>query len=185
MNTPATAHRLALRALLGAVLVVVTVAVGAAEPGTVRPVARAEAGGDIEFGIWVDDPKGGEPRFVATHEVPFAEEQGFGWRVKNKTPKRPVKWVETMHLPAAPSSWLGVEQSPNIQISPDGRTATTMGAAFPGDPYVQNVWYFSAGDPMGEYEVTVELEDGRKASFRFHTVLPKDGRKPAFGGVET
>ena len=149
--------------------------------------SSGKAGGDsgIEFGIWVDDPKGGEPRFVATREVPYVAEQAFGWRVKNANPGRPVRWVETMRLPTAPSDWLGVEQSPNVQISDDGRTARTMGAALKGDRYIQNIWYVSVGDPMGECELSVELEDGRKATFHFKIVLPKDGRKPAFDGVET
>ncbi len=137
---------------------------------------------DDEFGVWNADANG-EMRFVATRDVPFVPDQAFGWRVKGGPPERPVKWVETLQLPAPPPSWKGVEESPNVTVSDDGRTATTYGESVPGDEFIGNVWYVSEGDPMGEYQVTVEFEDGRKASVRFRMVLPKDGRSAATGEI--
>lgn len=140
------------------------------------------AAGQVEFGVWNEDANG-TMHFVATREVPFVADQAFGWRVKGGPPARPVKWVETLQLPTPPPSWEGVEENPNVAISDDGRTATTYGESVPGDEFIGNVWYVSEGDPMGEYQLTVEFEDGRKTSVRFRVVLPKDGRSPASPGV--
>ncbi len=128
----------------------------------------------IEFGVWVAEP-GGELRFMATTDIPYVENQPFGWRVKGGSPAAPVKWVETIHLPAAPRSWEGVAESPNITLSGDGRSATTFGRSLPIDEFVGNVWYVSVGDPTGACEMSVELEDGRKASFRFRIVESPGG----------
>ncbi len=169
----------ACRALLVIACVASVSLVAACHQG--HPTASHQRGG-IEFGIWVDDDDADESRFVATAEVPYVEEQAFGWRLRNRTPSRSVKWVETIRLPAPPESWDGLEDSPNVTVSEDGRTATTMGTSEPGDEYIGNEWYVSPGDPLGEYEVTVEIEDGTRASYKFHVILPKDGRSPAAGG---
>ena len=137
---------------------------------------------DVEFGTWSPDA-GGEPRFVASRDVPYVEGQAFGWRVPATGLQQPVKWVETIRLPAAPQSWEGVRESPNVTVSEDGRTATTYGESLPGDPFIGNVWYVSVGDPVGDYELSVEFEDGRKASFRFRLLMPKDGRGSAAPGI--
>ncbi|MBP9593101.1 MAG: hypothetical protein KBE42_13585 [Steroidobacteraceae bacterium] len=135
----------------------------------------------IEFGVWVAEA-GGELKFMATSEVPYVENQPFGWRVKGGSPAAPVKWVETIHLPAAPQSWEGVADSTNITISEDGRSATTFGQSLPIDEFVGNVWYVSVGDPTGACEMSVELEDGRKASFRFRIVQSPGGLSDLSGG---
>lgn len=138
--------------------------------------------GEVEFGIWTPDAQG-ELRFAATRDVPWVADQAFGWRVRAESPERPVKWVEKIRLPIAPKSWEGVADSPNVMVSEDGRTATTQGESLPGDEFVGNVWYVSEGDPVGDYELTVEFEDGRKASFRFRLVVPEDGRAAASPGI--
>jgi len=171
-------HARARRALLAFAVATVVALAAACHHGQ---SAGRHHGDRIEFGIWVDEDEA-EPRFVATPEVPYVEEQAFGWRLRNATPDRPVKWVETIRLPAPPQSWEGVTESPNVTVSEDGRTATTMGASDPGDEFIGNEWYVSPGDPLGEYEVTVELENGTKATYKFHVVLPKDRRGAASQG---
>jgi len=136
---------------------------------------------DIEFGIWSPDAHG-EPRFVATQDVPYVEDQAFGWRVRAAEPDEPVKWVERLRLPAAPRSWEGVAESPNITVSADGRSVTTLGEQLPGDRFIGNVWYVAVGDPMGEYQMSVEFHGGQKATFRFRMVMPSDGRSAASTG---
>lgn len=133
---------------------------------------RSEVG--IEFGIWEPGPDG-DPRFIATLEVPRTAEQVYGWRLRARDPNRPVKWVETLRLPAPAQSWDGVEENPNVTVSEDGRTATTYGQSEPGDSYIGNVWGVSSDDPLGDYQLTVEFEDGRKEKITFHVVPGKDG----------
>ena len=148
--------------------------------GDRREAGRTERNG-IEFGIWMPDSNG-ELRFQPTLEVPYVDQQAFGWRLKGTVPDRPVQWVERLQLPAAPDSWEGVLESPNVTVSDDGRTATTFGMSMPEDEFIGNVWYVSAGDPIGDCRISVEFADGRKASFRFTIVAPKDGRPPASAG---
>ena len=78
-----------------------------------------------------------------------------------------VKWIESITLPEAPDSWEGVEDNPSVMISEDGRTATTVGADIPDGGYLENAWFVAIGDPPGEYLMTVELSDGRSATFTF------------------
>jgi hypothetical protein len=169
-------RRSALRAAALALACALTIACG-------DGAANRNSRSGIEFGVWVPEA-GGDLHFVATTEVPYVEDQPFGWRVKGRRPTVPVKWVETIHLPAAPRSWEGIAESSNITISGDGRSATTFGQSLPIDEFVGNVWYVSVGDPMGAYEISIELEDGRKASFRFRMVKARGGLdEPAEGEV--
>jgi hypothetical protein len=121
---------------------------------------------DIQFGIWQPDDDGAM-RFTATADVPNEEEQAYGWRVRVAESEEAVKWVEAVTLPEAPDSWEGVEDDPNVMISEDGRTATTVGIEVPDGGYIVNTWAVSLGDPPGDYVMSVELSDGRSASFTF------------------
>jgi len=121
---------------------------------------------DIQFGIWQPDDDGAM-RFTATADVPNEEDQAYGWRVRVAESEKAVKWVETVTLPEAPDSWEGVEDDPNVMISEDGRTATTVGIEVPDGGYIENAWWVSLGDPPGEYVMSVELSDGRSATFSF------------------
>lgn len=143
-------------------IAVVALAVGCGGESPSGSVAAEE----IQFGIWVPDEQG-VLRFKATAEVPNEEDQAYGWRVRVAESEDTVKWIETVTLPEAPESWEGVEEDPSVTISDDGRTATTVGIAVPDGGYLENAWYVAIGDPPGEYEMSVELSDGRQASFTF------------------
>ena len=120
----------------------------------------------IQFGIWQPDADGAM-RFTATPDVPNEEDQTYGWRVRVAESEEAVKWVETLTLPEAPVSWEGVEDDPNVMISDDGRTVTTVGADIPDGGYLENSWFVAFDDPPGEYVMSVELSDGRRATFTF------------------
>ncbi len=109
----------------------------------------------------------GAARFRATAEVPNEEDQAYGWRVRVAESERSVKWIESITLPEAPESWEGVEDDPSVMISEDRRTATTVGADIPDGGYLENAWLVAIGDPPGDYQMTVELSDGRRATFTF------------------
>lgn len=150
---------------------------GATAGQAVRP-AKESGTARFEFGIVVPDPDGMGARLVETTEVPRVNGQAFGWRILNDAPDRKVKWVEVLKLPAAPKSWQGVADDPTVVISGDGRTATTADASTPGSEYISHLWFVSAGDPIGEYQMTVELDDGRTATFWFRIAKPKPGVQP-------
>lgn len=126
---------------------------------------------DIQFGIWRPDDDGAM-RFSATADVPNEEDQAYGWRVRVPESANAVKWVETLTLPEAPESWDGVEDDPNVMISEDGRTATTVGAEIPDGGYLEGVWFVAFDDPPGDYVMSVELSDGRSATFTFRLGEP-------------
>ena len=150
------------RAIWMAVLAVGVLLAGCGTEG-VRDRGEKE---DIQFGIWQPDAEGAM-RFTATADVPNQEDQTYGWRVRVAESEEAVKWIETVTLPEAPESWDGVEDDPNVSISEDGRTATTVGIAVPDGGYLGSTWAVSLGDPPGEYVMSVELSDGRQATFTF------------------
>jgi hypothetical protein len=128
----------------------------------------------VEFGIWTADAAG-ELHFVQTSKVPNVEDQPYGWRLRVGESSNPIRWVENLTLPSAPESWEGVDEDPNMTVSPDGRTVTTAGESTPEEGYVSNAWFVAIGDPPGEYEITVEMPDGRRASFKFEVrAVPED-----------
>jgi hypothetical protein len=135
---------------------------------------------DIQFGIWVPD-EDGAMRFKATADVPNDEDQMYGWRVRVVESEESVKWIETVTLPEAPESWEGVEDDPNVTISEDGRTATTVGADIPDGGYLENAWFVSFDDPPGDYLMTVEMSDGRSATFTFRLGDAADPQMEATG----
>lgn len=145
-------------------------------------VRDRQAMGDIQFGIWTPDADGAM-RFTATAHVPNEEEQAYGWRVRVAESDRAVKWIETVTLPEAPDSWGDMEDDPNVLISDDGRTATTMGAAIPDGGYLEGTWYVAIGDPAGAYVMSVELSDGRRASFTFRLDEPADTQSGTVTGA--
>ena len=149
------------------ILAMAALAVGALLTGCGgRETPGRGATDEIQFGIWRPDDDGAM-RFSGTADVPNEEDQAYGWRVRVAESDEAVKWVETLTLPEAPESWDGVEDDPNVMISEDGRTATTVGAEIPDGGYLEGVWFVAFDDPPGEYVMSVELSDGRKASFTF------------------
>jgi len=162
------------RGTMKVLYVVATLALGAALAGCGGAESEdRSAKEDIQFGIWLPD-EDGAMRFTATADVPNEEDQAYGWRVRVAESEDAVKWIETVTLPEAPESWEGVEDDPNVMVSEDGRTATTVGAVIPDGGYLENVWFVSLGDPPGEYEMSVELSDGRQASFTFRLGEPAE-----------
>ncbi len=135
---------------------------------------------DIQFGIWVPD-EDGAMRFKATADVPNDEDQMYGWRVRVVESEESVKWIETVTLPEAPESWEGVEDDPNVTISEDRRTAITVGADIPDGGYLENAWFVSFDDPPGDYLMTVEMSDGRSATFTFRLGDAADPQMEATG----
>ena len=160
------------RRAMKALCAVAALAIGALLAGCgTEEVPGGFAQEQIQFGIWRPDAEGAM-RFEATAEVPNEEDQMYGWRVRVPESEEAVKWIETVTLPEAPASWEGVEDDPNVMVSDDGRTATTMGIEVPDGGYLGSTWSVAPGDPPGEYEMSVELSDGRQASFTFRLGEP-------------
>jgi hypothetical protein len=157
---------------IGRVISITVLAFGALLIGCgTEDIRERGANEDIQFGIWQPDDDGAM-RFTATADVPNEEDQAYGWRVRVAESEEAVKWVETVTLPEAPDTWEGVEDDPNVMISEDGRTATTVGIEVPDGGYIVNTWVVSLEDPPGKYVMSVELSDGRSATFSFRLREP-------------
>ncbi|MBM4279387.1 MAG: hypothetical protein FJ137_01045 [Deltaproteobacteria bacterium] len=104
-----------------------------------------------EFGVWT-----GCNDFLATEHVPLAVGQSFGWHI-DVPDGRPVVWHEELVLPEAPASWSGAHF---VEISDDGRVATTAGVDVPWEGSIEHAWSITEGDPAGEYELRLWI-DGR------------------------
>ena len=155
------------RMLWGVVATVCALTAGCNAGQETTPQAR----GDIEFGIWTWDAAN-NAHFLATSDVPNVADQPYGWRIQLKESDQPIKWTEVLTLPKAPLSWGGVADNPDVTVSDDGRTATTIGESAPSDGYIDNIWTVARGDPAGIYEISVTLDGGRSAVFRFRLGEP-------------
>jgi hypothetical protein len=141
--------------LLTRSLLALTVSLGVAsilvDEGTflhVEPSARVASS---SFGAWT--PCG---QFVATDRVPLVAGQGFGWHL-DVPDGQPVVWHEQLILPAAPAEWSGAQF---VDISDDGRVATTAGVDVPYEGGLEHGWSITEGDPAGDYELRLWV-DGR------------------------
>jgi hypothetical protein len=120
------------------------------------------------FGIIAPD-SAGKPFFVRTDSVPNVEGQAYGWFIGVGPSSVPVKWTETLTLPAPAASWSrgGTPPPPNVSISSDGRTAVVGGEAVPEFGVISNFWAVAPGDPAGHYTIVVKIHDGREERFSF------------------
>jgi hypothetical protein len=127
------------------------------------------------FGI-ISRSAAGDEKFVEATEVPAVEGQVFGWVVEIAGDPESVRWEEQLTLPRRPASWGGLEDDPDVVISPDGRSATTHGRETPeGGVLSRFVWALSAGDPPGDYLLEVAIEGKLVASVRFHVAVTVQG----------
>ena len=151
------------------------------------------------FGILTMNARG-DPRFLATTEIPNVEGQTYGWFIWVGNSTQPVRWTQTFTLtrpsakqstvepgPSIFSSWdegmviaqdeAGV-RTENASISPDGRTAITQGESTPTGGFIWNSWLVGPGAPPGSYKIAVSLPGGRTKTFSFALGRPQ-GTYPA------
>jgi hypothetical protein len=110
------------------------------------------------FGSWT--PCGA---FLPADRVELVPGATFGWHVEIPD-GRPVVWREELVLPAAPAQWSGAHF---IDISDDGRVATTAGVDVPWGGVIEHTWSITDGDPPGEYELRLWIDGRLHERFRF------------------
>ena len=121
-----------------------------------QPSARVA---QSSFGSWT--PCGA---FDVTDHVKLSTGEAFGWRLEVPD-GRPVVWREELILPSAPAEWSGAYL---IDVSDDGRVATTAGVDVPWDGVIEHAWSITAGDPPGEYELRLWVDGRLHERFFFH-----------------
>jgi hypothetical protein len=139
------------------------------------------------FGIIATD-SAERPVFVRTDSVPNVEGQAYGWFIGVAESRRPVRWIETITLPAPAPSWGGEASSlpPNVSVSADRRSAVLQGEAVPEYGVIYDFWVVAPGDPDGPYTIEVKIEGGREERFHF-TLVPsgssRESNRDAPGGA--
>lgn len=122
----------------------------------VEPSARIAA---TTFGAWTECGA-----LLATDHVPLVVGQAFGWRIEVPD-GRPVVWHEELILPEAPAEWSGAQF---VDISDDGRVATTAGVDIPFEGAIEHTWSITEGDPAGDYELRLWVDGQLQDRFFFH-----------------
>ena len=144
-------------------------------PPRVAPPSGASRG--AVFGIIATDPAG-KPFFVRSDSVPNVEGQMYGWFIGVGDSRDPVRWSETLTLPAPPASWSreGSHRDSDLSVAPDGRSAVVRGESVPEYGAIYHFWAVAPGDPVGRYTIVVKLADGREERFAF-ALLARDSKE--------
>ena len=116
-----------------------------------------------EVGIW--DRSG---VFRATHDVPLAPGQTFGWRLYLPCTTPEVMYEEEMKLPA-PGDWA---VDPNIHVSYDGKTVTMRGSAECSDGWIEKRWSVADADPPGVWTIRITPAGYTPTTFRLRFAPP-------------
>lgn len=121
---------------------------------------------NLEFGMLAPN-ENGKMVFIPTDTIARRVGYGYGWRAKLVDNKPSARINERLILPSAPAHW-GVTAS--TALSTNRRIATTNTVVRASqDGYISNMWYFSKGDPKGEYKIRVKV-DGRHIKTKTITV---------------
>lgn len=107
----------------------------------------------VAFGRFLKSPQG--VRFAPTRSMKMRPGDGYGWRVRVRTPRARVKMEEVLMLPTPPRSW-GISSAVRLWRDQRGATTTLMVDANSG--VLENWWMFSEGDPTGKYTMHVRIE---------------------------
>lgn len=119
---------------------------------------------DALFGVEMPLADGQGAVLVESDRVPLVEGTTFSWRAHLSDHPPWVKLREELVLPAAPEIWRHTEST---RISDDRRVAITEEVIRPEGGWVANGWAITEGDPPGEYELRVYLDDQHVKTFRF------------------
>jgi hypothetical protein len=154
-------------AVLGVLTVAWAPALRASVPST-RAALPPGSGRSAVFGILSTDSEG-QPLFVRTDSVPNVEGQAYGWFIEVGDSKLPVRWTETLTLPAPAASWgdEGASPTPGLSVAADSRSAVVEGEDVPEFGVIEHFWSVVAGDPSGHYTIVVKLPGGREERFDF------------------
>jgi len=138
-----------------------------AQPAVASPASRAPRPPDLrtpltaELGT-VDDAG----TLHATTEIPLYAGSAFGWRLELGC-EHTVLVDEQLELPAR-GDW---GSDPELEISRNGRIARIHSEAICLDGWIDKTWTVSAGDPPGQWKVTVTV-DGFHPQVFYPTFVP-------------
>ena len=110
---------------------------------------------NLEFGMLAPN-ENGKMVFIPTNTIARRVGYGYGWRAKLVHPKPTARINEQLILPSAPAHW---SVTASTSLSNDRRVASTNAVVRASqDGTITNMWYFSKGDPKGEYKIRVKVD---------------------------
>lgn len=147
------------------------------QPAAVTPVApqAAAAAGAVPkqplatlFGQVIDNTYQRRSRFE------LSEDTTYGWRIKLPC-RGPTLFREVLQLPDAGDWSFDPATARHVKLSGDRRRAITVDYSGCYDGWIQHAWTIAAGDPPGEYVLTVEVDGYAPQTFRGRFVRPPEG----------
>lgn len=121
-----------------------------------------------EFGVKIINSNG-KVNFFPTNKVPLKQGDAYGWRIKLDNYQGQVKWREVLTLPKPPETWI-TQDNKNFFISKDGKTAISHRTTTPVNGIIENFWTIYPGDPVGQHQIQVYIDERLIATFEFEIV---------------
>lgn len=115
------------------------------------------------FGIF-ETESNGNLKFVETDTVPLTPGQRYGWIIHLETERDAVKVREVFKMPGKPEEWINVEDG---AVSDDQTTLDITETRKVVDGKISGRWKVVNGDPTGEHEIQIYIEDVLVATFNF------------------
>ncbi|MEA5582414.1 hypothetical protein VB620_13820 [Nodularia harveyana UHCC-0300] len=121
-----------------------------------------------EFGVVTVDSKN-NTEFIPTTRVVLSEGGKYGWRIQLNDYKGKVTWREVLRLPKPPETW-ATNDGQSLSLSSDGIEAITTRTVFTNDGKIENFWTMIPGDPGGQHQIQVYIDDRLIATFDFEVI---------------
>ncbi|MBK8083357.1 MAG: hypothetical protein IPK28_05675 [Devosia sp.] len=124
---------------------------------------------------------GGVDQRLEGSRVPLVPGACYTWWIRLAEGATPTTGLERLILPAAPSDWGDAASNPEdgIDISEDGRLATSTFVPELDDGWISNGWCVADGDPTGPHRIEVAIDGIEVTAYDFEVVLPEDYAWPA------
>lgn len=124
-----------------------------------------------EFGVLRVDPQG-QNKFTPTTRVFLYQGGKYGWRIQLKNYRGQVTWREVLRLPKPPETW-ATEDGESLSLSADSMQAVTTRTVYTTDGTIENFWTMVPGDPGGQHQIQVYIDNRLIGAFDFEVISLK------------
>ncbi|MDB9447179.1 hypothetical protein [Anabaena sp. CS-542/02] len=124
-----------------------------------------------EFGVLRVDPQG-QSSFTPSTRVLLYQSGKYGWRIQLKNYRGQVTWREVLRLPKPPETW-ATEDGESLSLSADSMQAVTTRTVYTTDGTIENFWTMVPGDPGGQHQIQVYIDNRLIGAFDFEVISLK------------